>query len=55
VVKYRFDEETIAKLLEKQWWNGSEEEIKRVGEYEFRVGEYVCGLRDDGMENCCLA
>jgi len=41
VVKYRFDEETIAKLLEKKWWNGDKEEIKRVGEYEFRVGEYV--------------
>jgi len=40
VVKYRFDKETIAKLLEKKWWNGSEEEIKRVGEYEFRV-EYM--------------
>jgi len=39
VVKYRFDEETIKKLLEKKWWN-SEDEIKRVGEYEFLVGEF---------------
>lgn len=30
VVKYRFDEKTIAALLEKQWWNGSEEELKRL-------------------------
>lgn len=38
VKKYRFDEQTIAKLLEKQWWNGEEDEMKRVIEYEFRVG-----------------
>lgn len=30
VVKYRFDEATVKALLEKQWWNGSEEELKRV-------------------------
>ncbi len=30
VVKYRFDEATIKALLEKQWWNGTEEELKRV-------------------------
>jgi len=41
VVKYHFDEEIIAKLLEKKWWNGSDEKIKQVGEYEFRVGEFV--------------
>lgn len=41
VKKYRFDEETIEKLLQKQWWNGSEEELKTVGEMEFRAWEYV--------------
>lgn len=30
VVKYRFDETTIRALLEKQWWNGPEEELERV-------------------------
>ncbi len=30
VVKYRFDEKTIEALLNKQWWNGSEEELKKV-------------------------
>lgn len=39
VKNYRFDEETMTKLLEAQWWNGSADEIKRVKEYEFRVGE----------------
>ena len=41
VKKYRFDAPTIAKLLEKQWWNGSEEEIKNVREMEFHVEEYL--------------
>ena len=30
VVKYRFDEKTIKALLEKQWWNGTEDDLKRV-------------------------
>lgn len=30
VVKYRFDESTIKALLDKQWWNGTEEELKEV-------------------------
>lgn len=30
VVKYRFDESTIKALLEKQWWNGTEEELKQI-------------------------
>lgn len=28
VIKYRFDEETIAKLLKLKWWNWSEEKVK---------------------------
>ncbi len=46
VIKYRFDEQTIQKLQEKEWWNGSEEEIKKVGELQFRVGEYVQLYKD---------
>lgn len=30
VVKYRFDEQTIKILLEKKWWDGLEEDFKRV-------------------------
>lgn len=30
VVRFRFDEKTIEALLEKQWWNGSEEMLKQV-------------------------
>ena len=40
MAKYRYDTQTIKKLLDKQWWN-SEEEIKKVGEMQYRVGEYV--------------
>ncbi len=29
VIKYRFDEQTIAKLLELQWWNLSDDEISK--------------------------
>lgn len=43
VKKYRFDEETIEKLLEKQWWNGDAEEIEKVKEMEFFEGKYVNG------------
>lgn len=30
VVKYRFDEKTIEALLEKQWWNGTDEDLQKV-------------------------
>jgi acetyltransferase-like isoleucine patch superfamily enzyme len=30
VVKYRFDEATIKALLEKQWWNGTDDDLKKV-------------------------
>ena len=41
VVRYRFDDETIAKLLEKKWWNGDEEELKKV-ESSFRnIDDYL--------------
>lgn len=30
VVKYRFDESTIKAFIEKQWWDGPEEELQNV-------------------------
>ena len=30
VVKYRFDEKTIEALLEKQWWDGTDEDLQEV-------------------------
>lgn len=41
VVKYRFDEKTIEALLEKQWWNGTEEELKRVARNFWEVESFI--------------
>jgi len=41
VVKYRFDDATIKALLEKQWWNGKDEELKQV-ERDFSNVERFC-------------
>ena len=41
VKKYRFDAPTIAKLLEKQWWNGDAEEIEKVKHSQFQVPVYI--------------
>lgn len=37
VVKYRFDDATIQKLLAKQWWDGTEDEILQMKKIQFRV------------------
>lgn len=44
VKKYRFDEETIAKLLEMEWWNGDVEDIQKIKQFEFRAKEYVASI-----------
>lgn len=41
VVKYRFDEKTIEALLEKQWWNGTEEELKKVERNFWDVERFI--------------
>ena len=41
VVKYRFDDETIKALLEKQWWNGSEEVLKDVERHFWNVEDFL--------------
>lgn len=41
VVKYRFDERTIKALVEKQWWNGPEEELKRVEKYFWDIDSFL--------------
>lgn len=41
VVKYRFDKKTIEALLEKQWWNGSEDELGRVADEFWNVESYL--------------
>lgn len=41
VVKYRFDEPTIAQLLEKQWWNGDEDDLREVEKSFWNVDEFL--------------
>lgn len=41
VVKYRFDEKTIEKLVEKQWWDGSMEDLKNVERYFWDIEKFV--------------
>lgn len=40
VVKYRFDKNTIKALLEIQWWNGTEEDLRKVERYFWDVDEF---------------
>ena len=41
VVKFRFDDATIKALLEKQWWNGKEEELRQVERDFWNVDAFV--------------
>ena len=41
VVKYRFDEDSIQKLQQKEWWNGSIEDIKRVERHFWSIEDFL--------------
>ena len=41
IIKYRFDEDTIIRMLEKKWWNGDTEDLKKVEEYFFSPQEFL--------------
>jgi acetyltransferase-like isoleucine patch superfamily enzyme len=41
VIKYRFDEQTIKRLLEMQWWNWPETDLQKVADKEFNVNEFI--------------
>lgn len=41
VVKYRFDEDTRKALLEKQWWNGPDEDLKKVERHFWNVDAFL--------------
>lgn len=45
VVKYRFDEKTIAALLEKRWWDGSEEDLQKVEQNFWDVETFLNEIR----------
>jgi acetyltransferase-like isoleucine patch superfamily enzyme len=41
IVKYRFPEETIKKLLDIKWWYLPEQELKNVEKYFYDVDEFI--------------
>lgn len=41
VIKYRFDQDIIEKLLKLKWWNWSDEDLQKVADKEFDVLEFV--------------
>lgn len=41
VIKYRFDNDIIDKLLKLQWWEWPDEELQKVVDKEFNVLEFV--------------
>lgn len=41
VIKYRFDKDTIDKLLQKQWWNSNEQQLHLMKELEYTIEDVV--------------
>ena len=41
LIRYRFDEKTIAELNAIQWWNMSDEELSQLGKYATNVKEFI--------------
>jgi acetyltransferase-like isoleucine patch superfamily enzyme len=41
IIKYRFDEITIAKLLKIKWWEFPEDKLKEVEKHFFNVDEFL--------------
>lgn len=41
ILKYRFSDAIIKKLLEKKWWNSDKNELERIERYLFDVEEYL--------------
>ena len=47
VIRKRFDDETIEKLLRLKWWSMSEEDIKKYGKY-FEAPEKLLNAQEEG-------
>ena len=41
ILKYRFDEETISKLLKSKWWDLPDDELKELGQYIKEPAEFL--------------
>lgn len=47
VLKYRFDDDTIAQLLESKWWNLSDEELEKKADNITNVQAFLKELKSD--------
>lgn len=45
IIKYRFDEQTIEKLLQIKWWNSSDEQLKQIQQHFDNVAEFIAEWR----------
>lgn len=43
VIKYRFSEEKVKKLLKRQWWNDQEDDLPKVEQHFWNVDEFLNG------------
>lgn len=41
IIKYRFSEDVIARLLKIQWWNWSDDKIKANYKYMYNIDRFV--------------
>ena len=41
LVNYRFDEETIEKLLKKRWWEGDDSSIRAVEDFFYEINTFL--------------
>ncbi len=41
VVKYRFDNDTIEKMQQMEWWNWELHKLHKIEKYFFNIGEFV--------------
>lgn len=46
IVKYRFDEHTIKRMLERKWWNDSSEDLKEVEELFWEIELFLAPNAD---------
>lgn len=46
-IRKRFDDETIEKLLESQWWNWDDEKLTEMGAYFSSVEKFIIETEKD--------
>lgn len=52
VIRYRFPDETVKRLLEMKWWEMSESEIRRICDMFFSIEEFLSKQGEREYENC---